>query len=266
MPVTDSSFDGVLVPQQISASILNLLVDGAPFAASLTRTPTNTRAVTWPVASPTGWAWLPELGPFPEIGVGDESVMVTVCKIGGVVKISNEAIRDSLFNISTSLATVLSDSMSRDLDLGLLEGAGDPEPDGVIPNAPEVTGPDLLGAVSIAMGEIGDAGGLANTLAIGGAQLAAENSKVGANGMFYPAGFAAVVGLKPVVVPALETALVYDSTRCYFVLNGPDSDVALSNDIYFAEDAAGLRIKARCAVGIPAPAKSIRKLTITAAP
>ena len=38
----------------------------------------------------------------------------------------------------------------------------------------------------------------------------------------------------------------------------------MSNDYAFAKDAATLRVKARVAAGIPAPAKSIRKLTITA--
>ena len=70
------------------------------------------------------------------------------------------------------------------------------------------------------------------------------------------------MGLKPVTVPALATPLVYDSTRCYLVINGGDSQVDVSNDAYFNEDALGMRIKARVAAGIPAPTKSIRKLTI----
>jgi hypothetical protein len=40
--------------------------------------------------------------------------------------------------------------------------------------------------------------------------------------------------------------------------------VDVSADAYFAEDAVGLRIKGRVTAAIPAPAKSIRKLTITA--
>ena len=143
-----------------------------------------------------------------------------------------------------------------------MEGAGPPEPDGIIPAAPTVAAADLLSAIATAMGEIGDAGGAADTLAISGAALAAEGSRTGPNGMFYPAGFGAAIGLTPVVVPELATPLVYDSTRCFFVLNGDESEVALSNDVFFTEDAAGLRIKARCAAGIPAPAKSIRKLSI----
>ena len=63
-------------------------------------------------------------------------------------------------------------------------------------------------------------------------------------------------------ITSLATPLVYDSSRCFFVLNGQESEVAISNDVSFVDDTAGRRIKTRCAVGMPAPNKSIRKLTI----
>lgn len=199
--------------------------------------------------------------------MADNGYIVSVAKIAGLVTLANEFLSDSEVNVTSAVSTVLTDSLSRDLDLGLLNGAGPPEPDGVIPAAPAVVSADLLAGVSQAVGEIGDAGGTADTLAISGAALAAENSsldaagalKYGPGGAF--GGFPATVGLKAVVVPALATPLVYDSTRCFLVVNGQDSEVATSNDYAFAKDAATLRVKARVAAGIPAPAKSIRKIT-----
>ncbi len=264
--LTTADFGGVPFPPQVQAQIVNLLIGGAPFASSLTRQPTTRRSIAWPTASPTGWAWLPELGLIPEVDLQDGAVIVVVAKLAGLVTISNEAVTDSEANLTNSLSTLLTDSLSRDLDLGLLNGTGPPQPDGVVPAAPNVDAPDLLTGVATAMGEIGDAGGAPDTLAVSGATLAAENAKAGATGLFYPSGFATAVGLKPVVVPALASPLVYDSKRCFLVVNGRDSEVAVSNDYAFAKDAATLRVKARVAAGIPAPAKSIRKLTIAAAP
>lgn len=262
--LTGADFAGVLVPPQVQAQIINLLVGGAPFANSLTRQPTTRRSVAWPTASPTGWAWLPELGPIPEIDVADAAYIVSVAKIAGLVTLANELISDAEVNVTSAVSTVLTDSLSRDLDLGLLNGAGPPEPDGVVPAAPAVVNADFLAGVTQAIGEIGDAGGNADTLALSGAALAAQSGKTGPNGLFYPNGFGAAVGLKTVVVPALATPLVYDSTRCFLVVNGQDSEVAVSNDYAFNKDASTLRVKARVAAGIPAPAKSIRKITATA--
>jgi Phage capsid family len=262
--LTGQDFGGILVPPQVQAQVINLLVGGAPFANSLTRQPTTRRSVAWPTASPTGWAWLPELGPIPEIDMADNAYIVSVAKIAGLVTLANELVNDAEVNVTNAVSTVLADSLSRDLDLGLLNGAGPPEPAGVIPAAPNVDAADLLTGVSTAMGEIGDAGGTPDTLAVSGATLAAENGRTGPNGLFYPSGFANAVGLKAVVVPALATPLVYDSTRCFLVVNGQESEVAVSNDYAFAKDAQTLRVKARVAAGIPAPAKSIRKLTIAA--
>ena len=140
-----------------------------------------------------------------------------------MVTIANETITDAEVNLTNSLSTLLTDSLSRDLDLGLLNGTGPPQPDGVVPAAPNVDAADLLTGVATAMGQIGDAGGTPDTLAVSGATLAAENAKAGATGLFYPSGFATAVGLKSVVVPALATPLVYDSTRCFLVVNGQDS-------------------------------------------
>jgi Phage capsid family len=264
--VKTSSFAGVPFPPDVQARIINLLIENAPFAASLTRQPTNRSSVSWPTASPTGWAWLNELDPFPVMALGDAAVTRTVCKIGGIVDLSNEAVTDSAINLTASLGTVLRDSLSRDLDLGLITGTGTPpQPQGVNGIAPTAVGASLAAQVTVAKGQIGDAGGTPTALAISATALAAADATTATGGeLVYPGGFAAAVGLTPVVVPALAIPLVYDQSRCYLAVRS-DSTVEASLDFHFNLDATSLRVKARVAVGVPAPAKSIRKLATSLA-
>jgi hypothetical protein len=263
--VTTAGFRGVPFPPDVQAAIINLLIGGAPFAASLTRQPTNRSAVAWPTASPTGYAWLAELAPFPVVGLDDDAYIAAIAKIGGILDVSNEAVSDSAINLTSSLGTILQDSLSRDLDLGLLNGSGPPEPVGVIGVAPSAIGTNLLNQVTAAKGAIGDAGGTATHLAISATALAAEDSKLSTQGVLvYDAGFAAQVGLIPVVVPALATALVYDKSRCYLAVRN-DVSVDASRDWHFNLDAISIRVKARVAAAIPDPHKAIRKLTTSTA-
>lgn len=258
------SFQGYPWPADVVQRFINLLIDQAPFGASLTRQPTTRSSVAWPTAKPTGFAWLEELQPFPQINLGDDAFVAAIVKLGAVIDVSNEAIGDSSFNVTTSLATVLRDSLSRDLDLGLLNGSGPPEPVGVVGVAPEVTGADLLEAVAKARGQIGDQGGTADTLALSATALADADTERDANGqLVYPAGFAAAAGLTAVQVPGLAAPLVYDRSRCFLaVRNDPQVDV--SRDYHFNLDATSLRVKARVAAAIPDVPKAIRKLKVTA--
>jgi HK97 family phage major capsid protein len=264
-PVTTGSFQGAPFPVDVQAQIINLLIEGAPFAASLTRQPTDRSEIGWPVASPTGWAWLPEMQPFPQIDLGDDAYLVGVCKLGGLVDLSNESVSDNSINLTAGLSTVLQDSLSRDLDLGLLNGAGAPAPVGVIGVAAETAGASLFAAAMKARGELADAGGTATHLAASGAALAAADATTDSNGqLVFPNGIAAALGLTAVPVPALATPLVYSRPRCYLVIRN-DVAVEWSRDYHFHLDATTMRIKGRFAAAIPAPGKSIRKLTISGA-
>ena len=262
--ITTGSFAGTPFPPDVQAQIINLLISGTPFAASLTRQPTNRNSVAWPVASPTGFAWLNELQTFPTVDLADDAYVAAIAKIGGIVDVSNESISDTSINLSASLATVLQDSLSRDLDLGLLNGGGPPEPVGVIGVAPPALGADLLAQVTAAKGAIGDAGGTPTALAISATALATEDARQGTAGLMYPAGFAAAMGLVPVVVPALAVPLVYDQSRCYLAVRN-DAQVEFSRDWHFDRDATSVRVKARVTAAIPAPSKAIRKLSTTTA-
>jgi HK97 family phage major capsid protein len=216
----------------------------------------------WLSVEPTGYSWLAELQPFPEVDLGDDSYVVAVCKLGAVIDLANEAVDDSSINLTTGLGDVLRDSLSRDLDLGLLNGGGPPEPVGVIGVAAEIAGASLFAAAMTARGEIADAGGTATTLAASGAALAAADATMDTNGqLVYPNGMAAALGLAAVSVPGLDPALVYDASRCYLVVRN-DVQVEFSRDFHFNRDATSPRVKGRFAAAIPAPAKAIRKLDV----
>jgi HK97 family phage major capsid protein len=260
--VTSGSFGGVPFPPEVVARVIDLLVTGAPFGASMTRYPTNRGSVAWPTAKPTGYAWRAELAALPVVDLDDDAYVVAVAKIGAVLDLSNESIADPTFNIGNAVGDLLRDSLSRELDLGLLNGSGPPEPRGVIAAAAEVSADDLLDAVATARGQIADAGGAPSTLALSGAALAAADTSRDSNGqLVYPLGFASAVGLTAVVVPELATPLVYDASRCYLVVR-EDVAVEASRDFHFANDATSIRVRARVAAAIPAPGKSIRKLDV----
>jgi HK97 family phage major capsid protein len=262
MPIDTGSFTGVPFPPDVQTQIINLLIDSAPLAASLTRQPTDRSAIAWPTAKPTGFAWLRELQPFPTVDPGDDAYVVATCKIGGIIDLSNESISDTSINLTGSFTTILRDSLSRDLDLGLLHGEGPPEPVGIIGVAAEAAGADLLEAVTLARGEIGDAGGGADTIAWSATGLAQADATRDDNGqLVYPGGFAAALGLTRVVVPQLDTPLVFDKSRCYLVVRN-DVAVDMSRDWHFHLDATSVRVKGRFAAAIPDPAKAIRKLAI----
>ena len=78
---------------------------------------------------------------------------MAVAKLAGLVKISNEEIHDTEVNLVTGLpehARRL--TLGQDLDLGLLNGTGPPEPAGVISATPNVDARDLLTGIATAMG------------------------------------------------------------------------------------------------------------------
>ncbi len=264
--VSTRSFGGAPFPPEIVNRIIDLLVSGAPFAASLARQPTSRNSVVWPTAEPKDWSWLNELDKFPTVDIGSGSYEAIPRKLGGLVDLSNESVDDAAINLVGQLADLLRDSLSRDMDLGLLVGGAAPKPPGVINTAPEAAGADLLAAVAVARGGIGDAGGNANRIALSATMLAeADTARTDDGFLVYPAGFAAAAGLQAVVVPGLGgdfgAPLVYDSTRCYLVVRD-DPQVDWSTDFRFDFDAMTIRVKARVTAAIPAPAKSIRQLVI----
>ena len=258
--ITTGSWGGVLTPAQVAA-LLNALVEGAPFAASLTRAETATGRLAFPTVAPSGYAWLEELQQVPSLLLNDETLIVSVCKVAGLLPVSAEMYSDAAVNITTWVTGALANSLSRDLDLGLLNGTGSPQPDGIIAQADAVDGPSLIGAAGAAIAAIGEAGGQASTIAMSPTTYAAELTATDDLGhLIHPDGLADLAGLAIVQVPGLTPSLVYDASRTFFVL-GQDSNVTPHDDPQ--HDALLLLVKARANVGVPVRDSAIRSLTIT---
>jgi HK97 family phage major capsid protein len=257
--LTRAGFAGTLTPAQVH-QVLNELIEGAAFAGSLTRANTSTGTLSFPVVGPTGFSWLEELQEVPRVVLNDRAVIVTVAKIIGALPVSSEMRSDASVNITTWVSNALRDSLSRDLDLGVLRGTGVPQPDGIIDQAEEVPGPNLIDAVGAGIAAIGEKGGTANTIALSPTAYAAELTSRDAEGrLMHPNGLPDLLGLKIVQVADLDQPLLYDAKRCFLVL-GQDSTVTLHDD--WQHDAVMVMVKARANVGVPVAAKSIRKLAI----
>ncbi len=260
--VGSPAFGGHLVPPDVQQRIISLVIEQASFAPSITRLSTSSGSVVFPVAAPSGAAWVAELARIPLMSLNDRAEVVGVAKLAGLLDVSNEMVSDSSINVTAQMTTVLRDSLSKQLDDGLLFGSGPPEPRGVVASAAEVTGADLFEAVLTARGAIADAGGQATTLARSGAAWAtADGARDAVGAPIFPAGFAAAVSLTPVTVPELAVPLVYDKTRLYLVLRD-DSSVEMSRDFRFEFDATTFRVRARMACACPDPNKGIRALAV----
>lgn len=261
--VSTESWSGHLAPPEIAGRIITMIMDQAPFAASLTRFTTSSSSVVFPTVSPTGAAWIPELGRFPTMNLNEDADVIALAKLGGLVDQSNESFRDRGYNLTSQMQLILRDSLSADADRGLLFGEGSPEPQGVVAAAEPAAGPTLLAALAAAVGDVTDNGGTPDTIAMSGAAMAAVDFATDSEGnMTYPGGFGAAVRLRPVAVPGLTVPLVYDSTRMFLVINGAMSEVEWTDAFRWDFDAITWRIKTRVAVACPAPDKTLRKLAV----
>jgi HK97 family phage major capsid protein len=194
------------------------------------------------------------------VALNDDTLIVSVCKVAGLLPVSSEMQSDAAVNITGWVSGALADSISRDLDLGLLRGTGRPQPNGIIDQADEVTGASLIAAAGAAIAEIGEAGGTADTVALSPTAYSAELTRSDDLGhLVHPDGLPDLIGLNIVQVPGLTPSLVYDSSRVFFVL-GQDSTVTVHDDPH--HDALLLLVKARANVGVPVKAQAIRKLEI----
>ena len=209
--ITTGSWDGTLTPAQVAA-LLNALVTGSPFANSLTRATTSTGRLAFPTVAPSGYAWLEELQQVPSLLLNDKALIVSVCKVAGLLPVSAEMLSDASVNITSWVTGALADSLSRDLDLGLLRGTGRPQPDGIIAQADGVSGATLTAAAGAGIAEIGEAGGSADTIALSPTAYAGELTSTDADGrLHHPDGLDRLLGLNIVQVPGLDPPLLYDS-------------------------------------------------------
>jgi len=264
MAVSTDSFKTVLWPPDVAA-IINLLLEGAPFAGTLTRYPTTRSEVAFPTTAPDRPAWTPEGATIPTIGLHDDADIVGVAKLAEIILLSNESVSDTSVNLTAQVGNLLQDAASPELDRGILYGTGSPEPVGIVASAPATDAADLATAISLAVGQIGDAGGTATHLAGKPSLLAKHRNDRDSNGrLLYDNGIGEVFGLTEVGVPELTDVLVYDSTRAFLIVRN-DFEVAISQDYAFAADSAAVRIRGRFAVAAPTVQKTLRQITVAGA-
>jgi HK97 family phage major capsid protein len=265
--VTTGSFQGVLHPADV-ARVLNLLTEGAPFSGTaLTRYPTDRHEVAFPTAKPDRPAWLGEMEDIPVIGMNDDADVISVCKLASIVLLSNEGANDASVNLSAQLGDLIRDSASIELDRGILYGTDSPEPKGVVAAAMPAAGADLAAALTVAVGSIGDAGGVATHLCARPSVLADQrNVRDEVGQRLYPQGLGPAFGLTEVGCPELAAAdiLVTGKAKIWLIVRN-DFQVDYSRDWAFHRDAIAVRLRGRFAVGAPDLPKSLRKLVVQAA-
>ena len=201
----------------------------------------------------------------PAVGLGDDAEIVAVCKLASIVLVSNESINDTDVNLTRQIGSLLEDSASTELDHEILYGEGAPAPAGVVAAVPEAAA-DLAGALTEAIGSIGDAGGTVSHLAAKPSVLAhARNERDNEDRPLWPGSLGAAFGLTGVAVPELESddVLAFDQSRVYLIVN-TDFAVDLSFDWAFNRDAGAIRLKGLFAVATPVVQKAMRKLTVGA--
>ncbi len=264
--ITTPSFGGHLVPPDVVQRIISTIVGGSPFAASLTRLPTQRTSVAFPVLTDLDDpSWVAEMGLIPTLGLDSDAYVRAVAKLAGTVLISLEAVDDATFNVTQQTEQILRDTFSAKLDRDLVAGDGQgATPEGVLTAAPEVAGPDLWSAAVEAKGELGTAGGQPSHIALSPALAAAEEGRRDDIGRpLYPDGLTIFAGLTVVRALAATVPLVYDSSRCWLIVRRDfQADVSRDYAPAYERYAMALRLVGRFAAAIPTPVNSIRQLDV----
>ncbi|CAN5439734.1 hypothetical protein BH10ACT2_BH10ACT2_08380 [soil metagenome] len=265
MPVTTDSFDGFVCRDELATFVANAAVGGAPFARALTPLPTTRGGVAFPVVSPDSFGWVSEGGAIPEVNLHDDSYVVAVAKLAGLVTMSSEFVDDAELPLSQLLADAVADSMGPALDFGLLFGSGAPEPLGIIAAAIESTiGPDFRSSVINAFGELIDRGANAESIVAfaSGSVVAYELGRTNDHGTpIHQDGAQAMLGpsIRLIAIPSLSAGetLVADVSRLFLVLRD-DFEAKFSDHAGFKTDEVVMRVKGRFTVACPTPAKALR--------
>lgn len=267
--VSTASFDGKVFPPDVTTQILSAGLEGAPFFSNLTPRPTTAGSVVFPTADPSGFGWVNELAEFPDLDASAAGAVFATYKIGGILLLSNEAIRDSQLNVTAELSRVIRGSLAAQVDSGVLytDGTADPgaAPTGVVGALDTATGATLRAAAIDACGQIMAAGGSPSHAFLSPAMWQAEAERredVGAGaGVLDDLG----VNLTVVIVPGLHAtdSLIVDTAGAFSIIN-TDSEILVSdtNDTAMRRDAVAFRVKSRVNVAIPVPAKTARALAV----
>lgn len=270
--ITRASFNGDPFPHDVVSQILNVGLAGAPIFDSLTRRTTSRGSLVFATGDPSGFDWTAELGEIPAVDPGDDSAVVSVTKLAGMLLLSNESIADPDLNLTGEVGRLVRESMAAKADVDLLYGVTTPAPEapvGVFDDLAVVDAITLRAAVLDAAAAIMGAGGMPNVVllspALWSAEMTRREAQAAATGPLF-----SDLGL-PLEVKVAHTlkatdALVLDNTGCFAVVRNDFSIEAsgTSGDAW-THDGVSLRIKARLAMAIPSPSKHARALTVTPA-
>lgn len=269
MTVTTASFDGGPFPHDLVSEILHTGLAGAPVFDALTRRVTSRASLSMPTGDPSGFDWVAELGTIPTVDPGDDSKVYAPAKIAGQVLLSNESIGDGDLNLTDEVGRLIAESMAAKADATLVYGptpANPAAPAGFYTGLTKKTATTLRAAVTAAAAEILAAGGSPNTVLISPALWKGEVDRREA----VPAGTGLLddLGL-PLAVSVAATlkatdALVLDKAGCFALLRS-DFAIEASREAgdAWAKDGVSLRVTARLAVAIPAPAKHARSIAVS---
>ena len=89
--ITRASFNGDPFPHDVVSQILNVGLAGAPVFDSLTRRTTSRGSLVFATGDPSGFDWTAELGEIPAVDPGDDSAVVSVAKLAGLLLLSKES-------------------------------------------------------------------------------------------------------------------------------------------------------------------------------
>lgn len=269
-PITTASFNGDVFPPDVVSQIFHLGLSKAPIFDSLTRRTTSRSSLVFATANPSGFGWTEELGLIPTVDPADDSAVVSVLKLAGQILLSNESVGDSELNLTTEVARLIGESMSARADIDLCYGVTPPAseaPVGFFDALTTVDSTTLRGAVVDAASAILTAGGNPDTVLMSPALWAAETIRRESQPTATAALFADLgIPLKVKVAATLAAtdALVFDSTGAFGVIRNDFSiEASDSAGDAWSRDGVSLRVKARLAVAVPSPAKSMRALTVT---
>ena len=263
-PIIQATWPGTF-PSEVRP-VISAIVGGSPFARSLSPLPTTRTGVVFPLANDTDEpSWGKELDVIPTLDLEGGEYDAAVSRLSGSILISEESVSDAEYPITAQVEQVLQDKFSNKLERDFIGGAGPfPVPTGILAVAAEVGGADLELAAIAAKGEIGTAGGEANSIAMSPTLIAGlESARDEIGRALYPDAGTTFAGLATVRSVAATQAVVYDSARLWLVINR-DFRAEFSRQVSEAWNryAVSLRIVGRFALAAPMPAKSVRKLTV----
>lgn len=267
--ITLSSFDGTAFPTDVVGEILHTGLAGAPIFSALTPRTTTRHSLAFPTGSPDSFDWVAELGTIPAVNPNDDSLVVSMAKIAGLLLLSNESIADTDLNLTAELGRLVAESMAAKADKDLVYGptpANPAGPGGFYASLTKKTSTTLRKAVTAACAEILAAGGTPTTVLLSPALWQAEVDRREAvpagSGLLDDLGLPLTTAVAATLKPT--DALVLDKAGCFAVTRS-DYSIEASNTSTDAwtKDGLSLRVKARLAVAIPAPAKHARSIAVS---